>query len=256
MIDSHSHVLPGLDDGAENLSESVEIARLAVADGVTAMIATPHIRDDFNVAIGELPERVATLNGALDEADVEVEIHQGGEVAVYRLDDLDDDDLRAVSFGGESRYVLVETPYGSVPAGFEEALFRLALRGFNAVVAHPERSPSFQRRPERLTELVRRGILLQLTAGALSGAFGRSARDLAERLIARGEAHLLGSDVHHAYGSRASLRSARNALEGSGRAAIAAWMTEEVPAALLADAAPPPGPEPPPARRRRAWWRR
>ena len=97
-------------------------------------------------------------------------VHQGGEVAFYRLDDLTDDDLRSVSFGGASRYVLVETPYGSVPAGFEEALFRLALRGFTAVVAHPERSPSFQQHPERLTGLVERGMLLQLTAGALSGA--------------------------------------------------------------------------------------
>ena len=255
MIDSHSHVLAGLDDGAENLSESVEIARLAAGDGVTAMVATPHIRDDFDVAIGELPGRVATLNRELEAAGVELKIHQGGEVAFYRLDDLADDDLRAVSFGGESRYVLVETPYGSVPAGFEDALFRLALRGFTAVVAHPERSPSFQRRPERLTDVVARGILLQLTAGALSGAFGRSARDLADRLIARGEAHVLGSDVHHPRGGRLSLRSARDTLEASGRSEMAAWMTEDVPAALLANSAPPPAPAAP-QRRRKAWWRR
>ena len=165
MIDTHSHVLAGLDDGAETLDESVAMARRAAAKGVTRMVATPHIRDDFDVAIGELPDRVAELNGALRAAELELIVHQGGEVAFYRLDDLTDDDLRSVSFGGASRYVLVETPYGSVPAGFEEALFRLALRGFTAVVAHPERSPSFQRHPERLTGLVERGMLLQLTAG-------------------------------------------------------------------------------------------
>ena len=252
MIDTHSHVLAGLDDGAETLDESVAIARRAAAEGVTAMVATPHIRDDFDVAIGELPDRVAELNGALRAAELELIVHQGGEVALYRLDDLSDDDLRSVSFGGASPYVLVETPYGSVPAGFEEALFRLALRGFTAVVAHPERSPSFQRHPERMTGLAERGMLLQLTAGALSGAFGRAARDLAERLIARGEAHVVGSDVHHPHGTRTGLREARDRLEGSGRAEIAAWMTEDAPAALLAGTPLPPRPAAPERPRR---WR-
>ena len=149
--------------------------------------------------------------------------------------------------------MLVETPYGGVPASFDEALFRLALRGFTAVIAHPERSEAFQQQPERLAALVEQGALLQLTAGAFTGAYGRSARDLSERLVRDGNAHVLGSDVHRAGGSRPGLAAARDELGRSGLGELADWMTLEAPAALLADAELPPRPDAPAAR---GWLRR
>ena len=256
MIDIHTHLLPGLDDGAADVAESVEMARLSAAKGVRGMVATPHIREDYAVRIRELPGRVDDLNAALRAQRVEIVVHTGGELAVTKVDQLDDEKLRAVSLGGGSRYLLLETPYGGVPSSFEEAIFRLALRGFTAVVAHPERSQSFQSRPDRIGGLVERGALVQVTADALLAGFGHSARAFAYRLLRNGWAHALASDVHHAGGSRSSLADARHALAAEGLAELAGWATEDVPAALLADSVPPPPPALPAECRRRRWWRR
>jgi protein-tyrosine phosphatase len=257
MIDIHTHLLPGVDDGAADVTESVEMALLSAAKGVRGMVATPHIREDYAVPIRELAGRVDDLNAALRARGVELMVHRGGEVAVTKVEQLDDEMLRAVSLGGGSRYVLLETPYGGVPSSFEDAVFRLALRGFTAVVAHPERSPSFQARPERIGGLVERGALVQVTAGALLAGFGRSARAFAYRLLRDGWAHALASDVHHAGGSGSSLAAARHALAAEGLPEVARWATEDVPAALLADLPPPPPPALQAERRgRRWWWRR
>jgi protein-tyrosine phosphatase len=259
VIDVHTHVLPGLDDGATDQAESVEMARLAAADGVRVMVATPHIREDFHVPIGEIAGRVASLNGELDREGIPLRVVPGGEVAVTRLELLDDADLGKVSLGGDSRHLLVETPYGSVPSSFDEALFRLALRGFTALIAHPERSATFQRRPERVARMVERGALVQVTASALSGGWDRRAEEYSWRLLEDGLVHVLASDVHHAGGSRASLAEARDLLAERELGELAEWLTAEAPARLL-DGRPPGEPPAAPARRqarglRRLWQR-
>jgi protein-tyrosine phosphatase len=260
VIDVHTHVLPGLDDGATDPAESDEIARLASADGVRVMVATPHIREDFEVPIGEIAARVASLNGELDREGISLRVVPGGEVAVTKLELLDDTDLGKVSLGGDSRHLLVETPYGSVPSSFDEALFRLALRGFTALIAHPERSATFQRRPERVQRMVERGALVQVTASALSGGWDQRAEDYSWRLIQDGLVHVLASDVHHAGGSRASLAEARDVLAERELGELAEWLTAEAPARLL-DGRPPGEPPVAPPRRqprglRRLWRRR
>jgi protein-tyrosine phosphatase len=259
VIDVHTHVLPGLDDGATDPAESVEIARLASADGVRVMVATPHIREDFDVPIGEIAGRVATLNDELDRAGIPLTVVPGGEVAVTRLESLDDADLSKVSLGGRTRLLLVETPYGSVPSSFDEALFRLALRGFGALIAHPERSATFQRRPERVAQMVERGAMVQVTASALSGGWDQRAEEYSWRLIEDGLVHVLASDVHHAGGSRASLAEARDLLAGQELGALGEWLTAEAPARLLdgrPPGEPPPGPQRRQARGLRRLWRR
>jgi protein-tyrosine phosphatase len=254
VIDVHTHILPGLDDGAADRAESVEIARLAAADGVRVMVATPHIREDFDVPIGEIAGRVASLNGELDREGIPLRVVPGGEVAVTKLELLDDADLGKVSLGGDSRHLLVETPYGSVPSSFDEAVFRLALRGFTALIAHPERSATFQRRPERVARMVERGALVQVTASALSGGWDQGDEAYSWRLLEDGLVHVLASDVHHAGGSRASRRGSRAARRARARrarrvahrrgAGAAAGRTPSGRAA--GRSAPPPGARPPP----------
>lgn len=240
MIDLHSHILPGIDDGARTEVDSLAIARVAAATGVTAMAATPHLRDDHpGVVPSELAERCAELQRLLDVEQVALEVVPAGELGIHWAQGASDDELRLVSYGQLGAWLLVETPYGEVSELFEELLFKLNARGFETLLAHPERNPSFQRRPERLRALVERGALLQVTAHALVTAARRAPeRRLAEALVRESMAHVIATDVHHASGRRsiglAEASAAADALvPGAGE-----YMTREAPAAILAGGRP------------------
>jgi protein-tyrosine phosphatase len=250
VIDLHSHLLPGLDDGSPDLEAAVALAREAVAGGVTVMAATPHLRADFPaVRVNELEAHVRALQAALDAAGVGLRVVSGGEVDVLWAQSASDEDLRHASYGGAGTDLLVETPYGELPPIFEELLFKIRIRGFRVLLAHPERNRSFQHDPARLLRLVEGDVLVQVTAASVVGG-GRAAK-LALRLIADGHAHVIAGDLHRAGGARASLREAVAAVDG----AIGAWMTEAVPAAIL-ESRPVPPPPVDDAPRRRGWFRR
>jgi len=257
VIDIHTHVLPGLDDGAADLEESVALAEQAAADGVLTLVATPHIREDHDVPIAELAARAKRLTVELERRSIPVRILPGGEVATSVAPTLTDEQLRAVSLGGASRYVLLEPPYGPLPRNFEDVVFGLALRGFVAVIAHPERSHDLRTNLERLAELVRRGSLVQVTAAALAGDGKSESARFAAELVERRLAHCLASDSHRA-GQRAGIAEARRALASKsiGMAEYARQMTHDVPERLIADE---PARVPPPLERgrgRRRAWRR
>jgi protein-tyrosine phosphatase len=249
VIDLHSHLLPGLDDGSPDLEAAVALAREAVADGVTVMAATPHLRADFPlVRVDELDGAVHALQSALDAAGVALRVVSGGEVDVLWAQGASDEELRLASYGGRGTDLLVETPYGELPPIFEDLLFKIRVRGFRVLLAHPERNRSFQADAGRLLRLVEGDVLVQVTAASVVG--GSRAGKLAQRLIADGHAHVIAGDLHRAGGSRASLKEAVAAVDGER----GAWMTEAVPAAILEGAPLPP----PPAggSRRRGWLRR
>ena len=191
-VDLHCHLLPGVDDGARDLDDAVEMARQAQSDGIAAVCATPHIRHDHAVAIEELPERLAELSAAVKAAGCQTQILSGGEVAATALDELDDDDLTAVALGGSTRWILLEPPPGPLDHRLETAVLALSRRGFRALVAHPERhlAPDLA---ERLAGLVALGALVQVTGAALTDAITRPGMlDLARARVI----HVLGSDSH------------------------------------------------------------
>jgi protein-tyrosine phosphatase len=243
MVDIHTHVLAGLDDGAADVAASVAIATQAAEGGVHTLVATPHIREDYDVRPVELAGRTAALQEELDRAGVPVTVLPGGEVAVTRVAALEDEELAMISIGGGTPYVLMETPYGPVPPAFEEAAFALEVRGYTPVVAHPERNPSLRAAPKRIEELVRRGALVQITASSLVGRHGRDTTRFARELVDRGLAHVVASDVHSPRGSRPTLAAARDALAAGGEEELAAWMTDAVPSALVTGQQPPPRPQ-------------
>jgi protein-tyrosine phosphatase len=171
---------------------------------------------------------------------------QGGEVGVQWGVHASDEELRAGSFGARGTDLLVETPYGALTDGFEQLLLSLAGRGYRLLLAHPENNATFQSDPERLRELVRAGVLLQVTARSLIRPDHRKGpRPLAESVVRSGHAHVLASDAH-------SGRELRPPALGAGREAAAAlvgeararWLVEDAPAAVLAG---DPLPEPPAA---------
>ncbi len=230
MIDLHSHVLPGLDDGPATLEESVEIARAAVADGIVVLAATPHVRDDYPTDPAEMEHGVSELRAELERQEVGLDLRGGGEIALDRLDLLSEGDLRRFGLAGNPEYVLVEFSYFGWPLDLADRLFRLRAAGFTPVLAHPERNADVQAAPERLAPLVETGTLVQLTAGSLDGRLGRSSRATALRLVELGLAHLVASDAHHPDLRAIGMSGAARAIDDES---LARWLCEEVPGAIV-----------------------
>jgi len=152
VIDLHSHILPGLDDGPSDSEGSLVLARLAVERGTRTMVATPHIRDDHPFPMAQIDERACALRSALSEAEIDLKIETGGEVAISKASELTDETLASLCLGS-GPYMLVESPYTFAPQLLEKVLFELQARGFRPVLAHPERSPSFRSDPDRLARI-------------------------------------------------------------------------------------------------------
>jgi protein-tyrosine phosphatase len=249
MIDLHVHILPGLDDGPPTMDAAVAMARAAVAAGTRAVATTSHV----NAGYGLGPEDLATARAALAEQlaaeDVELELLAGGEVAPERLPDLDDATLRALTLGGGT-CVLLECPFVPMGSTIEPMVADLRRRGFGVLLAHPERSPTFQREHARLERLVELGAHAQVTSGALAGGFGERAQRAGFALLEAGLVHVLASDSHDPAHRPPDPRLAERALTaryGNVEAQLR-WMTEDAPAALLAGE---PLPVRPPLPRRR-----
>jgi len=197
MIDLHCHILPGVDDGAGDLDDSIAMARVAAADGIEAVCATPHIRHDHDVRIAELAGRVESLNARLGEEGVAVEILTGGEVAETAVESLSAGELSQVALG-DGGWILLEPAPGALGDQLLRRVAGLAERGHRALIAHPERHLSVDLF-ERLAALVREGALVQATADF----FLRE--EMAAGMAAIAEAglvHVIASDAHSSLGGR------------------------------------------------------
>lgn len=231
MIDLHCHVLPGLDDGAADLDDSVGMAEQAEADGIQVICATPHIRHDHHVVVHELPARVEALNAELHGRGVGVRVKLGGEVAETEVDGLADSELKTVSLCGTGRWLLLEPAPGPLSDSLPERVEQLLAGGTRSVIAHPERHLA-EDIADRLRDLVSRGALVQVTAAYLEDpAVAPGLRDLA----GRGLVHLLGSDAH-------SSRAGRPVALSGGFARLGElpqlrphldWIRSEAPSAIL-----------------------
>lgn len=197
MIDLHIHVLSGLDDGADDVSASLQMCRLAAADGETTLVAAAHMFDGMHdVSRPDLLRGVQSLRDALDAGGLSMRIEPAGDTHIGP--DLADR-FRAgetVTIGDAGRYLLVEFPRDIVPPGARDVLFELMLEDVTPIITHPERNREIQNCPEVLADLVREGVLSQLTAGSLLGRFGETTADCARELLTRNMAHVVASDAH------------------------------------------------------------
>jgi protein-tyrosine phosphatase len=248
VIDLHCHVLPGVDDGPATLEEALDLARGAAGAGVATLVATPHV--DFGHPDNDgarVHAAVASLQAELDAAGIGVRVLPGAELGITRAAALGDEELGRLSLGG-GPWLLLECPLSrALGTGFPAAARGLARRGHRVLLAHPERSPVFQREPDALAGLVAEGMLTQVTAGALTGRFGRTVRDFARRLVGAGLVHVAASDAH----GRDRPVSIAAELGAAGLGELAPWLADAVPAALLAGTDPPPAPPLPPRPARR-----
>ena len=247
VIDLHTHILPGIDDGAASMQDSVRMAREAWESGVRQIVATPHVRLDYPTTAEQIEAGVDQLRRALAEEDVPVVLHAGAEVDVHHAATLQPAELRRLTLGQQRRYLLLEVPYEGSPEPLEAVALRLRRHAIVPVLAHPERSAAFIEGPRYLLELVAAGCLVQVTSGSLVGDAGRRVRRTAQQLLELGIVHVLASDAHGAEIPRSGLGAAAGELEP----ALAAYLTRETPAAILAGGEVG---DPPEADRQR-WWR-
>jgi protein-tyrosine phosphatase len=253
MIDLHCHLLPGIDDGPASMDDSLALARAALDAGTRTIVATPHIDHHWEVSAEQMQEGVEAVRGALKEEGVDVDVLSGGEVSIGRLVDLGEEERAALRLGG-GPYLLVEAPHTPAAGEFDRFLEDLLRRGERLLIAHPERCPSFQRRPERLRRLVEAGALCSVTASSLSGRFGSAVRDFTFRLLRDGLVHDVSSDSHDADRRSPALAGPIDEAEERlpGIQGLTEWLTEAAPRAILNGAPLPERPELPRAQRR---WR-
>ncbi|RSK51117.1 tyrosine-protein phosphatase [Hymenobacter rigui] len=198
-VDMHSHLLPGLDDGAETLEQSVEMLRELRRLGYRKLIMTPHIMGDFyrNTPEGVQSALAAMRQAATTAGLVDVTLECAAE---YYLDESFLPRLERgeelLSFGGERRMVLVETSYINEPFNLPEIVFNLRAAGYQPVLAHPERYTYLYGRFEELMKIRELGVLLQVNLNSLIGYYSAGAKRVAEKLIDGGMVDLLGTDAH------------------------------------------------------------
>ncbi|CAM3922715.1 tyrosine-protein phosphatase [Mesobacillus zeae] len=196
MIDIHTHILSGVDDGARLMEDSLNLAQTAVKDGIHTVIATPHHRNNrYENPKQAIIEKVASLNRVLQEKGIPLTVLPGQETAIYGeiVDDYEKGEIQTLN--GTS-YMFVELPSGHVPRYTEQVLFDLQMKGLVPIIVHPERNQEIQEQPELLYQLIKKGALAQLTASALTGKFGKRVKTFSHELIQANLVHFIASDAH------------------------------------------------------------
>jgi protein-tyrosine phosphatase len=247
VIDLHCHILPGLDDGPANSDFSIQMVRVAANAGTNVMVATPHIREDYEVDADTIEQRVRELNEAVTSEGLHVLILAGGEVALEKPAELGDDELRRFCLAN-SDLLLLESPYRQKDIDIEAIVADVQRRGLKPVLAHPERCPIFQRDPDRLRRLVNSGVLCSITSASLAGGFGQTVRRFTLELFADGLVHDVASDAHDHLHRQPDLMKGFESAEAElpGLRSQAVWFTTTAPVAMLAGRALPERPDPPP----------
>lgn len=244
MIDLHSHILPGLDDGATDLSMSLAMARAFVADGVEVVACTPHILPGLYHNSGpRIREAVAHLQHRLEAEAIPLRLVAGADnhIAPDFVAGLRSGHLLTLA---DSRYVLVEPPHHVAPARLEDLFFSILVAGFVPVLTHPERLTWIRNHYPMIERLVEAGVWMQVTAGSLSGAFGRDARYWAERLLDDGHVHLLATDAHDTRRRPPDLARGRDDAARRVGPTEATHLVETRPRGILANSLPSELPRP------------
>ena len=234
MIDIHSHILHGLDDGPETIEESLTLCRAAVNDGITAIVATPHSMNGkfFNDA-GAIIEKVSELNAALEQNNIKLKVYPGADLHIYPSIVKDIEEGRALTYNNSKKYVLREFPFQSVPAMALDILRGLMKAGIIPIVSHPERNEQILRNFEFLEDMKNQGALLQVTAMSVTGGFGGKIQGFSLKMLKSGLVDVIATDAHSIDRRPPQLsQAAKSAAELVG-AESAASMVEELPRRIL-----------------------
>lgn len=200
MIDLHNHLLPGIDDGAPDLDSALQLARMAVADGITHMVCTPHIHPGrYDNSPQTIQPALQQLKQALHDNHIALQIAAGAEVrfGVELMAGVTSGSIPFIGHWQDQPVILLEFPHADIPLGAEKLTQWLRQRGIAVMIAHPERNKTLMQTPTRLRPFIDQGCLLQVTAGSVCGRFGSSAQRLAHGLLEQGLVTILASDAHN-----------------------------------------------------------
>lgn len=238
MIDLHSHILPGIDDGAADLTLSLEMARIAASQGVVVQACTPHIFPGvYNNTGPQIRAAVADLQREIDAAGIDLTLVTGADA--HMVPDMVSG-LRssAILSLADTRYVLVEPPHHVAPPRIDAFFFDLLAAGYVPVLTHPERLRWIEAHYETFVRLFKAGVWMQITSGSLTGAFGSRPRYWAERMLDEGLVHILASDAHGVRRRGPDLAAGRAAAEKWVGAEEAEQLVYLRPYAILENAEP------------------
>ena len=198
MIDIHCHILPNIDDGPTMVSESIEMARVAVEEGITKIIATPHhLSNKFVNPKSKILSSVAELNEQLIQENIPLTIIPGQETRIYgeMINGIQQDEILTLADG--AKYLFVELPSNDVPRYTEQLFYDIQLTGITPIIVHPERNSEFLEEPDMLYKLVKNGALTQITASSITGDFGKKIKKFSEQLITHSLTHFIATDAHN-----------------------------------------------------------
>lgn len=198
LVDIHCHILPGIDDGAQTIEDSLEMARVAVSEGITHILCTPHHNNGVYLnPKHDVIKRVEALQIALDDEDIPITLFEGQEVR------LSHDVLRRISQNEilftdlDDSYILIEFPSAEVPLYARHTLFDLCTSGYRPIIVHPERNLQLMKNPNLLIPFLEMGCLAQVTCASYVGQFGSEIQKVAKIMIEHNLAHMLSSDAHN-----------------------------------------------------------
>jgi protein-tyrosine phosphatase len=198
LIDLHSHLLPGIDDGSKDLAMSLAMARMAATDGISTIACTPHILPGvYNNSGPGIRRAIGRLAESIAAASIPITLVAGADVHIAPDLDVQLRDGRALTLHN-SRYLLLEPPHHVLPPRLEDLIFGLQAAGYFPILTHPERLSWVEGHYDLIRRLVSSSVLMQITAGSVMGRFGRRPRYWAERMLDEGICHLLATDAHNA----------------------------------------------------------
>lgn len=210
MVDIHHHLLPGLDDGPVSIDISIAMARLAVADGITHIVCTPHANGQYSFDPALNAAKLSELKSRLDAENISVTLGVGCDFHLS-FDNLAHAKREPARFSINGLgYLLLEPPDYGIPPNLAESFYELQLAGLTPILTHPERNPTLQSDPQRLAAWLRGGMLIQITADSVTGHKGRRAEQMAHELLKKRWVHFLATDAHNAESRPPRMREARD----------------------------------------------
>lgn len=233
MIDIHCHILPGIDDGAYDLAMSLAMARLAVADGITTIVCTPHVTPGlYDNSSDNITIAVETLRLALADADIALKLCIGADVHIAPdlVRRLSEREIPTIAGGS---YFLFEPPHDVAPPHLVDFCQTILASGLRPVLTHPERLTWIEGHYDIFEELCRAGTVIQVTAGSITGNFGKRPRYWAERMLDEDRVDILATDAHNITGRPPVLSKARDAVAARLGDKKATFMVEDGPAMIL-----------------------
>lgn len=215
MIDMHSHIINGIDDGSKSIEMTINMLKKAEQSGTTDIIATPHfMRGRFEVEYNEVLKKVEELKEISRENNIDINIYAGQEV-YYSRNLLEYYNDKIIGTINNSKYMLIELPM--LEFNIEEVIntiYELQIRGITPIIAHPERYKPFIKKPSMINALIKEGMLFQLNAGSIAGDFGKDVKKTATKYLEYNIYSVVGSDAHRDRGRDTDMRKTLNILEG------------------------------------------